>query len=211
MAIALHTHSGTPTVDTTNAIDHAMRLYRGIMGVFLAGVVALTLFLAAFSIAAPKNSFGPTIFGRQLLVVRSGSMHPTFATGSIIGVKTISQAKANKMQVGTIVVFRSAANNDILITHRIISRLTPITRYTREGSAQFVTKGDANAAEDGTILSASRIVGEYSFSVPRAGYILTAIQQGRLLTSALVAFIFASIAVMLSHWALESTEQKENQ
>jgi signal peptidase I len=173
--------------------------------------VGITILLSVLSIAAPKNSFGPKILGHQLLVVRSGSMGPVFPVGSVVGIASITPAQANNIAIGSIVAFRSLANPDILITHRVISRLTPAAGATAAEPVQYVTKGDANAAEDGTILTASRIVGTYSFSVPRAGYVLFAIQKGRLLVTFLIAFIFASIAVMLSHWAFESTKTKENQ
>ena len=211
MAIAfVHRTHETQTSDHS-AIEYVLRIYRSVIAVFLASVVGITILLAAFSIAAPKNSFGPRILGHQLLVVRSGSMGPVFPTGSVVAISSITAAEANNIPVGSIVAFRSLANPNILITHRVISRLTPTAGATAAEPAQYVTKGDANAAEDGTILTASRIVGTYSFSVPRAGYALVAIQKGRLLVTFLIAFIFASIAVMLSHWAFESTETKENQ
>jgi len=211
MAIAfVHRTHETQTSDVS-AVEYALRMYRGVIAVFLASVVGITILLSVLSIAAPKNSFGPKILGHQLLVVRSGSMGPVFPVGSVVGIAAITPAQANNIAIGSIVAFRSLANPDILITHRVISRLTPAAGATAAEPAQYVTKGDANAAEDGTILTASRIVGTYSFSVPRAGYVLFAIQKGRLLVTFLIAFIFASIAVMLSHWAFEPTETKENQ
>jgi signal peptidase len=211
MAIAfVHRTHETHTSDFS-AIEYALRMYRGVIAVFLASVAGITIVLAAFSIVAPKNSFGPKVLGHQLLVVRSGSMGPVFPTGSVVGIKSISATEANQIPEGTIVAFRSLANPNILITHRVISRLTPASAATATGPAQYVTKGDANAVEDGTILTASRIVGTYSFSVPRAGYALVAIQKGRLLVTFFIAFIFASIAVMLTHWAFEPTQTKENQ
>lgn len=211
MAIAfVHGTHSAPKFEA-GAVELALRMYRGVIATFLATVVAITILLSVFSITAPKNSFGPSVFGHQMLIVRSGSMGPIFPTGSVVGIQSVSAAEANKIQEGTIVAFRSLANPDILITHRVVSRLTPLTKYTVAGTAQYVTKGDANAAEDGTILTASRIVGKYSFSVPRAGYVLVAIEKGRLLFSLLIAFMFASIAVMLSQWARKSTETKEIQ
>ena len=211
MAIAfVHRTHETHTSDFS-AIEYALRMYRGVIAVFLASVVGITIVLAAFSIVAPKNSFGPSIFGHQMLVVRSGSMGPIFHTGSIVAIKSVDAADADNIEEGTIVAFRSLANPDILITHRVVSRLTPVTKYTIAGTTQFLTKGDANFAEDGTILTASRIVGTYSFSIPRAGYAIVAIEGGRLLFSLLVAFMFASIALMLSQWAHKAPKSKEIQ
>ena len=211
MAIAIVHGTHSTQKFETSAVELALRVYRGVIATFLTAVVAITILLSVLSITAPKNSFGPSLFGHQMLIVRSGSMGPVFATGSVVGIKSVNAAEANTIPVGSIVAFRSLANPDILITHRVVSRLTPLTKYTVPGTTQFVTKGDANTAEDGTILTASRIVGKYSFSVPHAGYVLVAIEKGRLLFSLLIAFIFASIAVMLSHWARQSTEPKENQ
>ena len=211
MTIAFVHGIQTATTSPAGAVERALRLYRGVIATFLGVVVAITILLSVFSIAAPKNSVGPSIFGHQMLVVRSGSMGPIFHTGSIVAIKSVDAADADNIEEGTIVAFRSLANPDILITHRVVSRLTPVTKYTIAGTAQFLTKGDANLAEDGTILTASRIVGTYSFSVPRAGYAIVAIEGGRLLFSLLVAFMFASIALMLSQWAHKAPKSKEIQ
>lgn len=211
MAIAFVHHTHETRTSDFSAVEQALRLYRGVIAAFLASVVGITILLSILSITAPKNSFGPKILGHQMLVVRSGSMGPVFPTGSVVAISSTTAAEANNIPVGTIVAFRSLANPDILITHRVISRLTPAASSHVAEPAQYVTKGDANAVEDATILTASRIVGTYSFSVPRAGYVLVAIQKGHLLVTFLIAFIFASIAVMLSHRAFEPTETKENQ
>ncbi len=131
-------------------------------------------------------------------------MQPHFRTGDVAVVRNISQKEAEKLRIGDVVTFRSLANPNILITHRIVQRLST------NSAAQYVTKGDANVVEDSTNLSSSRIVGRYMFAIPRAGYLIAALQNGQLLFTGVTAFAFASIALMLSRWAVRPVKEKEN-
>ena len=172
----------------------------------LAGVlVAITLGLTALTIATAKDGAGPEVFGRHFLVVRSGSMEPAMKTGSLAVARRISPADVSSLDVGEVVVYRSLVDPEMLIMHRIVAR----TANSR-GEVQFVTKGDANVAEDSLLLDASRIVGTVSFSVSRAGYLVAALEQGQLLKLVLLAFVLVSIAVVLSNWANRPELLKEN-
>jgi signal peptidase len=53
----------------------------------------------------------------------------------------------------------------VLVTHRIIE----VT--TENGIEGFVTKGDANNVEDGSLVTKEQIVGKYAFRIPYAGYV----------------------------------------
>lgn len=53
-------------------------------------ILLITLVFTAFVVVSSKASNGePKVFGHQLKTVLSGSMEPTFKTGSIIAVKPI--------------------------------------------------------------------------------------------------------------------------
>lgn len=211
MAITFVHSTHNSETQTAWVLSHVLRIYRNVIAIFLGTAVVITLLMSIFSITAPKNSVGPSVLGRQLLVVRSGSMGPVFDTGSLIGITKVSGAEAMSIPAGEIVTFRSLANPDILITHRIVNQLTAGDTGSAAATAQYITKGDANATEDGTILDSSRIVGRYSFEIPRGGYIMLAIEGGRLLASFALAFIFASIALMLTEWIEGSKNTKEIQ
>ena len=205
-AITTHEHFETVAMSWGhNGLFMITRAVRFLIGTIIAGVVFATLFLAVISVRADANAAGPHIFGRHYLVVRSGSMSPALATGSMVAIheKTLEQNKA--LSIGTIVAFRSLANSEILITHRIVDKVSI------NGASMYQTKGDANATADNTYLEPERILGTYSFSVPRMGFLMVALQGRRLLLTLTAAFALASISMMLSKRASLLTHKKVDQ
>lgn len=97
----------------------------------------------------------------EALVVRSGSMEPTIATGSIVIVDRAARSPA----VGAIVSFREPDGS--VVTHRIVGV---------EGG-QFVTRGDANQNPDAIHRPAASIYGAVVLSLPFAGYLVHALEQ----------------------------------
>src|SRR3954453_20976374 len=79
----------------------------------------------------------PLAFGARPLVVLSGSMEPTLATGDVVVVKRGGPQQAH---VGDVVTFRNPEGS--LVTHRV--------RSVRRQGHRFalVTKGDANNASE---------------------------------------------------------------
>jgi signal peptidase len=126
-------------------------------------------------------------------------MEPSLQTGAIAVTRPISPQEVSRIRVGTVVAFRSLANPEMLIMHRVIARTA-----NGSGDVQFVTKGDANVVEDSLLLDSSRVVGTLSSSVSHAGYVVTALQRGQLLRLVLLAFVLVSAAVVLSNWATRS-------
>ena len=173
----------------------------GLMGI----TVVATLFLAFLSMRTDASAAGPHLFGRHYLVVRSGSMSPTFATGSMVAIHQTTATENAQLPVGTVVAFRSLANSEVLITHRIVD----IVKVN--GESVYQTKGDANATVDGTYLDSERVLGTYSFSVPRLGFYMVALQGRQFLLTLTAAFALASISLMLTNRASILTNQKENQ
>ncbi len=76
----------------------------------------------------------PTIFGKAIFLVVSPSMEDTIMVGNIIFVDT----EPNKLMVGDIITFRQPTNEDLIITHRIMS-IDEI-----DGIKYFTTMGDNN-------------------------------------------------------------------
>lgn len=97
----------------------------------------------------------------EALVVRSGSMEPTIAIGSIV----IVDRAAHSPAIGAIVSFREPDGS--VVTHRIVGV---------EGG-QFVTRGDANRSPDAIHRPAASIYGAVVLSLPYAGYAVHALQQ----------------------------------
>ncbi len=98
----------------------------------------------------------PYIFGYTPLVVLSGSMEPTYKTGSVIYYKDVSFDELKKDDVISFQV------KDQIVTHRI---------YEIKSKDEIITKGDANNAVDSGSIgyeNVKGVVGKYS--IPYLGY-----------------------------------------
>lgn len=90
--------------------------------------------------------------------VVSGSMEPTYKTGSIVFVKDIP---VKNIQTGDTISF--VLDEDLTVaTHRVIS--------ISDNGEYFYTKGDANKTADPSPVYYKNIIGKVSFSIPLLGY-----------------------------------------
>jgi signal peptidase I len=131
---------------------------------FITVVLFLLLIFMIFVVVSSKASGGePNFLGYQLKTVLSGSMEPTFKTGSIIAVKPVEDS--NKLIKGDIITFKES--QDILITHRIID-------VVKDGEKIiYKTKGDNNEDQDTQPVLPQNVVAKYSgFTIPHVGYFL---------------------------------------
>ena len=133
-------------------------------------LVALVVFLL----------FGLRLFGLQGYTVLSGSMEPTYHTGSVIYVKSVD---ADSLEVGQPITFY--LNGKTVATHRIIEVVQ------ENGSVSYRTKGDANDVADGSLVTPKNVIGVPVFSIPCLGYALSYIQSppGTYVAIAVGAFI----------------------
>jgi signal peptidase len=158
----------------------------------------MTTILVAIVVLLAILLVGPRAVGMQVFVVLSGSMEPTYHTGSIIYVKDVDPMT---LQEGDPVTFRAA--EDTIVTHRIIEVIpdeeNPNNRY-------FRTKGDANEVEDGGVTACDYIVGKPVFTVPQLGYLAAYIQE----PPGIYVAISAAAGMMLLVLLIDSfTEDKE--
>jgi signal peptidase I len=130
----------------------------------LTGLLFLLLIFMIFIVVSSKASGGePNFLGYQLKTVLSGSMEPTFMTGSVIAVKPLENAV--KLKKDDIITFKES--EDKLITHRIIE-----VKKSGEQTL-YVTKGDNNRSKDSNPVIAQNIVAKYTgFTIPYVGYFL---------------------------------------
>ncbi len=105
---------------------------------------------------------GLYIFGITPYVVLSGSMEPTIKTGSLCFIN--KHAKYEDTKVKDIIAFKS---NGTLVTHRV-------DEIKDDG---FVTKGDNNDNQDGSLVTKDNFVGKNIFWIPKAGYVIKLIQS----------------------------------
>ena len=117
----------------------------------------------------------PMIFGYKPLVVLSGSMEPSFSTGSVVYYTKVS---TSDLKAGDIITFEG--NSGIIISHRI----------EKVNSKTFVTKGDANNTVDPQEVPFDKVLGrDANFYIPFVGYFIKFVNDNLLLVGIPVVII----------------------
>lgn len=125
-------------------------------------LVALVVLLAVLLV-------GARLVGLQVFAVLSGSMEPTYHTGSLIYVKKVDPATVVPGQVITFML-----DEDTVATHRVVE---VVPDEEDAGVLRFRTKGDANQAADGSLVHYKNVLGTPVCSIPYLGYVAAYIQQ----------------------------------
>ena len=125
-------------------------------------LVALVVILALLLV-------GARVVGLQVFTVLSGSMEPTYHTGSLIYVKEVDPYT---IEVGQPITFM--LDEDTVATHRVVGIVPDEEDPT---VIRFCTKGDANEAEDGGLVHYKNVIGTPIFSIPYLGYVADYIQH----------------------------------
>ncbi len=112
---------------------------------------------------------GVRLVGLQVYTVLSGSMEPAYHTGSLIYVKDVDY---KTLQGGDVITFM--LSEDTIATHRIVD---VVPDAADPSVLRYRTKGDANDAEDGTLVHYKNIIGSPVFSIPYLGYVANFIQN----------------------------------
>ncbi len=100
----------------------------------------------------------PKIMGYDEYAMAKKSMEPTIKAGAMVFDKKVD---LEKLEVGDIITYE--VSEDELLTHRI-------TAIDAEKKT-VTTKGDANNAEDASLVAYNNILGKYEFNIPFLGYI----------------------------------------
>lgn len=135
---------------------------RKIWNIFTSALVALAVLLALLLV-------GARLIGLQVFTVLSGSMEPTYHTGSLIYVKKVD---ATKLSEGTVITFM--LDEDTIATHRIVG---VVPDEEDPSVIRYRTKGDANESEDGGLVHYKNVVGTPVFTIPKLGYFANYIQH----------------------------------
>ena len=125
-------------------------------------LVALVVILALLLV-------GARIVGLQVFTVLSGSMEPTYHTGSLIYVKKVDPYTIKEGQPITFML-----DENTVATHRVVGIVPDEEDPT---VIRFRTKGDANEAEDGSLVHYKNVIGTPIFSIPYLGYVADYIQH----------------------------------
>ncbi len=120
---------------------------------------AVTTVLVILVVVLALLLVGVRLVGLRPMCVLSGSMEPTYHTGSLIYVKPCAP---EDVQVGDAITF--VLNEDLdVVTHRVVS--------IDAENQHFYTKGDANDAPDGAPVYFKNLIGRPVFTIPYLGYV----------------------------------------
>ncbi len=130
----------------------------------------------------------PTIGGLAPMIILTNSMDPVFSGGDLIFVRT---ADAENVEVNDIITFFDpAGNGTTVVTHRVQEIVT------QDGELKFITKGDANNAEDRLAVSEDDLIGRYTgFRIPGAGHVAMFMQT----TAGLIVCVILPILLLVGY------------
>lgn len=134
------------------------KIWNWITTVLVAVVVILALLLV-----------GARLVGYNVFTVLSGSMEPTYHVGALLYVKDVDPYE---LESGDVITFM--LDEDTVATHRIVEVVPDENDST---VVRFRTKGDANDAEDGSLVHYKNVIGSPQFSIPMLGYVANYIQN----------------------------------
>lgn len=129
----------------------------------------MTSILVAIVVVLAILLVGARLIGFQVFTVLSGSMEPAYHVGSLIYVKDVDPYK---LESGDVITFM--VNEDTVATHRIVEVVPDEEDST---VVRFKTKGDANEAEDGSLVHCKNVIGSPMFTIPKLGYVANFIQN----------------------------------
>ena len=174
----------------------AKKLWNGLTTVLVALVVILAILLV-----------GVRLVGLTPYVVLSGSMEPTYHTGSLIYVKKVDPFT---IEAGTPITFMM--DEDTIATHRVVGVVPDEEDST---VIRFRTKGDANDAEDGTLVHYKNVIGTPVFSIPYLGYVSDYITNppgmyiGFTVLGVIILMLFAPDLLRAAYKADKKAEEKK--
>ncbi len=175
------------------AISYMGKKIRKIWNV-LSSVIVVLVVVLAIALA------GVRLIGFRVFTVLSGSMEPTFQTGSLIYVKN---ADPTELRAGDVITYM--LNEDTVATHRIVEVLSD---PQRPSLLQFRTKGDANNAVDALPVLSENVIGKPVFAIPKMGYFASYIQKPPGLYVAVAVGAFLLLLVFLPNIFGKSSKKK---
>ena len=150
-------------------------------------VVAVSLFITILVFSAQGSEDGvPSVFGKSLISIETGSMEPTYNSGDLIFMTKLSDDEKANLQVGDIITYHAPIdiNNDGQVgdinTHRIVSIDTTAKTVNTKGDNE-----ETNPTADNYTLSFNDVIGVCSEKGKLAG------------VGAVIAFLRSSLGFFL--------------
>lgn len=150
----------------------------------------ITTILVGIALVLALLLVGVRLTGLQIYMVLSGSMEPTYQTGSVIYVK---EAEPSKLEAGDVITFQ-LNGGAVVATHRIVE---VVADEENPDVIRFRTKGDANDQADGGLVEAGQVIGTPIFTIPYLGYFVNYIQNPPGMYVAIAAAAFLLLLILL--------------
>lgn len=170
---------------------------------------AVTTVLVSLVVILAILLVGVRVVGLTPYVVLSGSMEPTYHTGSLIYVKKVDPFT---IENGTPITFMM--DEDTIATHRVVQVVPDETDAT---VVRFQTKGDANDAVDGSLVHYKNVIGTPIFSIPYLGYVSSYITNppgmyiGFTVLGLIILMLFAPDLLKAADAADKKAEEKKKE
>ena len=126
----------------------------------------------------------PKLMGYKVYTVITGSMEPAIPSGSLV---LVLEKAPETIETDEVIAYYSSIDTGSIITHRVVTNKTV--------SGEFITKGDANEAEDMLPVSYDNVIGVVKLSVPYLGQIMSALATN----TGKVLAVCAIVAAILFH------------
>lgn len=173
------------TKEKTSLIHKLLTILGTVLCMILTPILIIncTLIIKSYTNKDAVPSFGSYL----PMIVLTDSMYPEIESGDLI---ICRQTDAEKIQVGDVICFFDPSGNGTsTVTHRVMEITTDKT-----GGLAWITKGDANNAEDQAVVPAEKLVGIYSSRIPGAGNAAMFMQTTQGLILCVICPILALVA-----------------
>lgn len=132
-----------------------MKILQFLLNIVSWGVIGVIAVMALYVASSNFDIFA----GYRSYLIQSGSMEPAIMTGDIV-----VTARQNTYLIRDVITFKDERGR--VITHRIAEEAQ------KDGTPEFITKGDANRSQDFDTISVGQIIGKVVFVVPKLGYLV---------------------------------------
>lgn len=143
---------------------------RRVLNWLLAVVLVVLCLLLVVTVAYPRFK------GYVPLTILSGSMEPTYPTGSQVFVEPVEGAAEakEKVEVGSVITYMPLPDDPTLVTHRVVE-----VSYGTDGQPSYTTQGDANETPDEVKVGPTQLRGVVRYHVPWVGYVASSMDVER--------------------------------
>ncbi len=119
--------------------------------------------LAAVALLAVIVVVVPLVTGAKPYTILTGSMAPEYAPGTLV---VVQPAEADEINLGDVITYQLESGKPEVVTHRVTA-----VGAAADGSPLFITRGDANDADDPEPVRPVQVVGKLWYAVPHIGWI----------------------------------------